>query len=142
MQSPESYVPMAPLAERELSPQVKTFFKTSATVDEGRPDDWQSYVKKDLPAPKSCNQCTQRYVVAHPLTTHTKSTPNLRIVSPTGTRGSTRQLSTRSTSKGSWRTGNRGRRPRSPTSLGRCRSPQATLNSVFLRFVDFYLIAF
>ena len=39
MQSPESYVPMAPLAERELSPQVKTFFKTSATVDEGRPDD-------------------------------------------------------------------------------------------------------
>jgi len=33
---------------------------------------WQSYIKNDLPLPKSCNQCTQRYEGQYSTTLYTK----------------------------------------------------------------------
>lgn len=38
---------------------VKVYFKDTLTVNGDQ--DWQSYVRADIPAPKSCDQCSHRY---------------------------------------------------------------------------------
>lgn len=38
---------------------VKMYFKSSLTVNSD--PEWQSYIKTDIPAPKTCDQCSHRY---------------------------------------------------------------------------------
>ena len=47
-------------AAAEPTDAVKTYFKSVPTVGRADPA-WQSYVKADLPPPKSCDQCSHRY---------------------------------------------------------------------------------
>lgn len=45
--------------EAEPTVPVKVYFKTEVTVSGDT--SWQSYLKADLPPPKSCDQCTHQY---------------------------------------------------------------------------------
>lgn len=54
-------VPDADAAADAANPpgKVKVYFKGAVTVTGDAA--WQSYIKADLPPPKSCDECTTRY---------------------------------------------------------------------------------